>query len=77
MVDAANPPGFAYAASRRNGRTLWLRDLTIATALLGEHVHYLDREGRVWCVTAQQAGILWARIGTTRRTNRPGPPLSA
>ncbi len=48
--------------ARRNGRAWWLRQQTEAAALLGEHVHFLARDGQ-WCVTWQPAGFfLWARV---------------
>jgi hypothetical protein len=53
-----------YAApygARRNGRTTWIRLKILAAVAQGGHAHYLARDGE-WCVTAQQAGVLWERL---------------
>jgi hypothetical protein len=46
---------------RRNGRASMTRLSVERSAVLGEHVHYLDRAGQ-WCVTRQPIGFLYARI---------------
>lgn len=54
-------PGVLAVGSRRNGRSQLQRQQIEAAALLGQHVHFLGRDGQ-WCVTRQPAGFLWARI---------------
>ena len=49
-------------APRWSGKSLAYRLEIETSALWGDHIHAVARDG-VWCVTYQPIGFLWTKVG--------------